>query len=61
VEIETAGGHKMRLDDMKKSVSISSTGTMKITAQTQIEISAPNIKVTGKAVVDVKGGVIKLN
>ncbi|MBD0303991.1 MAG: VgrG-related protein [Tolypothrix sp. T3-bin4] len=61
VEIETAGGHKMRLDDMKKSVSISSTGSMKITAQTQIEISAPNIKVTGKAVVDVKGGVIKLN
>ena len=61
VEIETAGGHKMCPEDMNKSVSISSTGSTKITAQTQIEISAPNIKVTGKAVVDVKGGVIKLN
>ena len=61
IEIETAGGHKMRLDDMNKSVSISSTGTMKITAQAQIEITAPTIKVTGTGVVDVKGGVIKLN
>jgi phage protein D len=61
VEIETAGGHKVRLDDMSKSISISSTGTMKITAQTQIEISAPTIKVNGTGVVEVKGGIIKLN
>ena len=61
VEIETAGGHKVRLDDMNKSISISSTGTMKITAQAQIEISAPTIKVNGTGVVEVKGGIIKLN
>jgi len=61
VEIETAGGHKVRLDDMNRSISISSTGTMKITAQAQIDISAPTIKVNGTTVVEVTGGVIKLN
>jgi uncharacterized protein involved in type VI secretion and phage assembly len=61
VEIETAGGHKLRMSDRDRSITLSSTSTMKITAQTQIEISSPTVKVTGNALVDVKGGIIKLN
>lgn len=61
VEIETAGGHKLSLSDRDRNITLSSTGTMKLSAQAQIEISAPTVKVSGSGLVDVKGGMIKLN
>lgn len=61
VEVITSGGHRLSMSDRDQSITLSSTGTMRITAATQIEMSSPLIKITGSGVVDVKGGLIKLN
>jgi uncharacterized protein involved in type VI secretion and phage assembly len=54
VYIETKGGHKVQLTDSDKSISISSTGNLKIEAKGNIDISATGI-------ITVQGKLIKLN
>jgi len=54
VEIITSGGHKLILDDMSASITMKSTGSIKIEANTTIDIRANGI-------VTVNGAVIKLN
>ena len=54
IDIKSSGGHSLSLDDMTRNISMSSTGSIKIDAKTTIDISA-------NAMVNIKGGVIKLN
>lgn len=54
VYIETNKGHKIFMDDSDRSISVSSTGNLKIDAKGNIDISA-----TG--VITIKGSLIKLN
>ncbi len=55
IEIETAGGHKIRMDDNPvPTISISSTGNLKLEAQGNIDINATGI-------ITVQGKMIKLN
>jgi phage protein D len=54
VYIETKGGHNVQLIDSDKSVSISSTGNLKIEAKGNIDINATGI-------ITVQGKLIKLN
>ncbi len=53
-EILTAGGHKIRMDDRDRSISVSSTGNLKLEAKGNIDINANGI-------ITVKGAMIKLN
>ena len=54
VLIETNGGHKIQLNDSDKSISISSTGNLKIEAVGDIDISATGI-------ITIQGKLITLN
>jgi len=54
VHIQTKDGHQIHLNDSEKSISISSTGNLKIEAKGNIDISA-----TG--VITIQGSLIKLN
>lgn len=54
VLIETNGGHRIQLNDSDKSISISSTGNLKIEAAGNIDISATGI-------ITIQGALIKLN
>lgn len=48
IEISDKGGDKVVIDAAKKSITISSTGTLEITAATKITLSAPEIEIDAK-------------
>jgi uncharacterized protein involved in type VI secretion and phage assembly len=54
IYIKTAGGHEIRINDSDRSLTLSSTGDLKIKAMGNIDINANGI-------ITVKGSLIKLN
>lgn len=63
IEIKTQEGHYIRLDDRNKKIEIKTSpiGEINIKAGTRMTLDAPQIDITGTALVNIKGGVIKLN
>jgi uncharacterized protein involved in type VI secretion and phage assembly len=62
VEIVTAGGHKIVLDDSGRKVSIESSGDLEVKAGTNLKISAnANIDVQASGQVNIKGAMVNLN
>lgn len=77
VEIVTAKGHTIRIDDQREKVvvnvgqsTIEMTGTgdvvikattITLDAQASVEIKAPTVKVNGTGQTEIKGGVVRIN
>jgi len=77
LEIQTQGGHKVTLDDVQKKVIVETQGDILLDAKTNLgikaqgnldleaagnmKLSATNLNLAGAALVEIKGGLIKLN
>jgi len=59
--IQTQGGHKVTLDDTQNMITIESPVDMVLKAAGNLDLKATNLSLAGDALVEIKGGVIKLN
>lgn len=62
IEVRTNGGHFLKLDDLSRSITLDSTGTVTIQAATNAVVKAnANLDLQAGGIVTVRGAMIKLN
>jgi phage protein D len=61
IEIKTKRGHTLTMDDKRRSISLSSIGSISIDARTSIDLSAKTINVRAPGLIKVRGNPITLN
>ncbi len=61
IEIKTKRGHTLTMDDKRRSISLSSIGSISIDARTSIDINAKTINVRAPGLIKVRGNPITLN